>query len=99
MNIKELRLGNIVTVMSAAADHVGAVIVTGLLDDMVFTSKGNFLAQHVRPVELNEDWLNRFGGGVKLWIRCSPFGRPETVHRLQNLYFFVTGKELEILLP
>ena len=111
MNAKELRIGNYVK------DPYDK--------DIKLVSVGSD-ASMIRPIKLDEEWLERFGfeevkdGSTNYWRICKDyrfaidknnghthcsFGDNQNgilfsvikhVHQLQNLYFALTGEELEL---
>lgn len=99
MDVKELRVGNIVSL-----EGVGFDISLQELCNSDFV-------ESLTPIHINENWLLRFGfvccktrwrnGAVVLsqkqdyWLFRTTSMPVKYVHQLQNLYFALTGKELE----
>ena len=106
MNAKELRIGNLL--------ENGKVIGTNDYRS-VFFGNNWCLTQDLKPIELTEEWLQKFGFELydsvefRHFYRKNDFDLDENyqpidfdcieikhVHQLQNLYFALTGQELEI---
>ena len=97
INAKELRIGNLL--QCAGSDNYFEVTA----DDLQIIDTGSSKA---KPIPLTEDWLLKFGlkkGFVffidkefNLFFRGNFIIELRSVHQLQNLYFGLTGKELEL---
>ena len=114
MDIKELRIGNLVLdregkigVVCEVCDCLGAGFVK-FENDLQLTS-----IQYVEPIPLTEECLKKFGIS-NIWVFeifgddsrgfhiSYPYGEwifIKYVHELQNLYFALVGEELEIKNP
>jgi hypothetical protein len=105
MDAKELRIGNLL--------ENGKVISTND-HRSVFVGNNWYLTQDLKPIELTEEWLQKFGFELydsvefRHFYRKNDFDLDENyqpidfdcieikyVHQLQNLYFALTGQELE----
>ena len=100
---KELRIGNLVNTKNG----IKKVTEIGIDYDCFFTQ------DHINPIPLTEEWLLKFGyikignnyliQGHSIWIcndlfMCDKNGMIlKHVHQLQNLYFALTNKELNLI--
>lgn len=111
MDAKELRIGDWVNNEDGDLKVVAAILGDGgfELGDNVEDSFVGF--GDCKPIPLTEEWLERFGlheskyfcfkeEHCDLWAfgekEFGVFTHIEYVHQLQNLYFALTGEELEL---
>jgi hypothetical protein len=106
MDIKELRVGNLL--------YNGFNELIEVKNISHYNTSG-FLLETLKPIELTEEWLQKFGFELYDSVEFRHFYRKNDfdlnqdyqpidfdcieikyVHQLQNLYFALTGKELEI---
>ena len=106
MDIKELRVGNLL--------YNGFNELIEVKNISHYNTSG-FLLETLKPIELTEEWLQKFGFELydsvefRHFYRKNDFDLDENyqpidfdcieikyVHQLQNLYFALTGQELEI---
>lgn len=102
MKANELRIGNLI--FEEETQEVGQVntVILGIIDEG--------LSHTYKPIPLTEEWLERFNWnppkdiGVAFstntheiyFVAGNYYKTIEYVHQLQNLYFALTGEELEI---
>lgn len=100
MKVEDLRIGNILQ------DREGRICVVEeingaprFMGGQTFKApakKGPITALPHSPIPLTEEWINKFQGteGIPSSYDGGSIKRPEFVHQLQNLYYVLTGKEL-----
>jgi hypothetical protein len=104
MTRAELRIGNLID----RGDYHCKV--TGITEDGIMTEPINyegerFVEQITKPIPLTEEWLVKLNPdkllltkdefGIFIWINGDKL-YIKHVHQLQNLYFALTNRELEI---
>lgn len=130
MDIKELRIGNLLTTIEGTKHYDKVLEVENIIDnnyynlDDALTNVNGYNLSELLPIPLTEEWLLRLGFNVvgnsdkedslHPWLTYEFEGIEITlpymefhyncgdnsvelkhVHSLQNLYFALTGKELE----
>ena len=95
MKAEELRIGNLVLVDGEIT------IVKGWMIHLIQIEKTS--NKKIEPIPLTEEWLIRFGFKKDMVLLTNSDGdnfylsdfKIEYVHQLQNLYFALTGNELD----
>ena len=109
MKASELRIGNWVEIQGLeskiiSVDTEGCICENEYCEDF----ENNNITQNLQPIPLTEEWLERFNWnppkdiGVAFslttdeihFVAGNYYKKIEYVHQLQNLYFALTGEEL-----
>jgi len=111
MKANELRIGNLITARYQDDYAVNQVVVNSVSEIGVNRCYGEteFYIENCEPIPLTEEWLVRFGfklgvkghfkthgNNYKFNLYMYNVNLYKHVHQLQNLYFALTGEELEI---